>query len=351
MDYLFIVLGFVVVCVTTQGLIKLAERGIGIDGIGGGPQKFHDKPVPRTAGLGILLGLAVAAIQFPILVAVLVASLPAFIAGLAEDLTRKIAPMPRLIATFVAAILVFYIADVGLTRVDIGPIDTALQWSVLSLLFTVAAIGAIAHSVNIIDGYNGLAGGVVILMNITFAAIAWQVGDSQLAWACAAQAAATLGFLVFNFPRGRIFLGDGGAYLLGFLVGVNAILLVERNADVSAWTVVLIFIYPIFETIFSIYRKRIKRNRPASQPDGLHFHMMIFKRLVRLDRNAFEMAQRNAATSPYLWIFSGLFMLPAIVFYAQPLILVGLTVLFVATYVLWYRSMVKFAVPRWLIRR
>jgi UDP-N-acetylmuramyl pentapeptide phosphotransferase/UDP-N-acetylglucosamine-1-phosphate transferase len=81
-----------------------------------------------------------------------------------------------------------------------------------------------------------------------------------------------LGFFVWNFPAGLIFLGDGGAYLLGFYVAELGVLLVQRNPDCRRCVQLLMCIYPIFETRFSIYRKKYLRGISPGVPDGVHLH-------------------------------------------------------------------------------
>ncbi|KVD68742.1 hypothetical protein WK15_32420 [Burkholderia ubonensis] len=91
-----------------------------------------------------------------------------------------------------------------------------------------------------------------------------------------------------------IFPGDGGAYFIGFMLAELAILLVMRNREVSAWYPVLLFMYPIFETCFSIYRKKFVRGMSPGNPDGVHRHMLVYKRLMR---RLFVAASRWAAGS------------------------------------------------------
>ena len=84
-----------------------------------------------------------------------------------------------------------------------------------------------------VDGTNGLAGFAALIIVSGLAVVAWTVGDAHLVVACVIVGAAVAGFLVLNYPRGRIFLGDGGAYLVGFVIAELAVVLVRRNADVS----------------------------------------------------------------------------------------------------------------------
>lgn len=108
-------------------------------------------------------------------------------------------------------------------------------------------------------------------------------------------------------------MGDGGAYLIGFWIAELCVLLVTRNPTVSTWFPVLICIYPIFETLFTIYRRLIKRLHPG-MPDASHLHQMIFRRIVNDPSNndISQLVKKNSKTSPYLWVLTSLAIMPAI---------------------------------------
>ena len=91
----------------------------------------------------------------------------------------------------------------------------------------------------------------------------------KVIWTCMALFAATLGFFVFNFPTGKIFLGDGGAYYLGFMLSAISVLTIVRHPEVSAWFCLAVVIYPIWEVVFSIYRRRKLSGKKATEPDKL----------------------------------------------------------------------------------
>lgn len=156
----------------------------------------------------------------------------------------------------------------------------------------------------------------------------------------------------WNYPRGLIFAGDGGAYLWGVVVAVASILLIQRNHQVSPWFPMLLLIYPVWETMFSIYRK-LARGVSPGVADALHFHQLIYRRLVRTvfhDDEARRMLMRNNRTSPYLWGFTLLSVVPAVLFWRDTWILMALCLLFILSYVAAYVGIVRFKVPPWLRR-
>ena len=193
-----------------------------------------------------------------------------------------------------------------------------------------------------------------VIMLIGLAYVAFAVDDRLIALLALAGVGAVLGFFVWNFPAGLVFLGDGGAYFLGFYVAELAILLLFRNPDVSPMFPLLLCIYPVFETLFSIYRRKWLRGVPVGMPDGAHLHSLIYRRFLRWaagDRSARSLTRRNSMTSPYLWMLCSLSVVPAVLWYDSTPIQAGFILLFGATYVLLYWRIVRFKAPRWLVFR
>ena len=337
-----------------------------------GVQKFHSTPVPRVGGVGIIFGV-VAGLCAKLFVEssevalpglqLLACGLPALIAGFIEDLTKKVGVKERLAATAFSALLGGYFLGAWITRLDIPGVDLLLQEPVIEFsqralsfggIFTIGlttlAIAGVANAYNIIDGYNGLSGVVAIIVLLGMAYVAEQVGDRVVLITAISMVGAIAGFLIWNYPNGLIFLGDGGAYLVGFFISDLSVMLVKRNPEVSPWFPLLLSFYPIFETLFSMWRKKIHRGMSPGVPDGVHFHMLVYKRLVRwamASQSPKEKTQRNALTSPYLWVLSSFAVIPAILFWNQSAALQVSAVLFAIFYVLLYRMMVKFKSPAW----
>jgi len=325
-----------------------------------GVQKFHARPVPRIGGFGIALALlaACAVVYFKDRIAaqsfllVLVCAAPAFLAGFIEDLTKRVSPRERLVATMVSALLAVYLLGARVVRIDVAPLDIVLALPWISIVITTLAVAGLANAMNIIDGFNGLASMVAIMMFVSLSYVAFQVGDTLVLSIAFAMIGAILGFFIWNFPAGHIFLGDGGAYLIGFMLAECSILLVLRNSQVSAWYPVLMVIYPIFETLFSIYRRKVLKGVPAGYPDGVHLHTLIYRRLIRWavgSQDARHRLRRNSMTSPYLWLLSLVAVLPATLFWNNRIVLLSFVIVFVVTYVQLYRRIVRFRSPRWMI--
>ena len=195
----------------------------------------------------------------------------------------------------------------------------------------------------------------VLMMMLALAYVAFQVGDSFVFTASLITAGAVLGFFVWNFPAGLIFLGDGGAYLLGFLLAELSILLLHRNAAVSPMFPLLLCAYPIFETIFTIYRRKVVRGVATGLPDGIHLHTLIHRRLIRWtlaeNHERRRLTRRNSMTSPYLWLLCLASVVPSLLWWHSSAVLSWFLLLFVVSYVWLYKRIVRFKTPKWLIFR
>jgi UDP-GlcNAc:undecaprenyl-phosphate/decaprenyl-phosphate GlcNAc-1-phosphate transferase len=328
-----------------------------------GVQKFHARAVPRVGGLAVGLGMLALlawvrlsrsgpATEFALL---LLCGLPPLTAGLLEDFTKKVGTKTRLLATAASGILAFFLLGAQLREVQLPGLDWLMTFTGFSLLFTALAVAGVANAVNIIDGYNGLASVVTMITLLSLAYVGWQVGDNLVVSVALGGVGALLGFFVWNWPRGLIFLGDGGAYFVGYLVAVLSFMLVARHRGVvSPWYPFLLFIYPVFETLFSIWRKRVVRGASPGMPDGLHLHMLIFRRLVRWAvgrRDAASLTLRNSLTAPYLWLLSSLAAVPATLFWRYPHTLQAFVAIFCLLYVWLYLRLVRFRAPRWMVIR
>jgi UDP-N-acetylmuramyl pentapeptide phosphotransferase/UDP-N-acetylglucosamine-1-phosphate transferase len=327
-----------------------------------GPQKFHARPVPRVGGVGIFVGLCAGAAltasrdanSATMAAGLLASGLPAFAAGIAEDLTKAQSPRRRLFFTALSAALAVWLVDAVITRTDIPGLDAVVATSLGAAAVTVFVVTGVANAVNIIDGFNGLASMCTLLMLAGLAYVAFSVGDTVVASLALVGIGALLGFFFWNFPAGLIFLGDGGAYFVGFYLAELAILLLHRNPGVSPMFPLLLCFYPVFETLFSIYRKKWLRGMSPGMPDGVHLHMLVFKRLMRWavgNGDARQLTRRNSMTSPYLWILCSMSVLPAVLHYDSTPIQAVCLLLFALLYIGLYWRIVRFRAPRWLVFR
>jgi UDP-N-acetylmuramyl pentapeptide phosphotransferase/UDP-N-acetylglucosamine-1-phosphate transferase len=307
---------------------------------------------------GVLAGAAVTWLRQPALgeqaVLLLACALPAFGSGLTEDLTKTQSPRRRLFFTAVSAALAAWLLQAVIERTAIPGLDWVVSFHIGAALVTVFVVAGVANSLNIIDGFNGLASMCAVLILVSIGYVGFQVDDRLIVALAVSGAGAVLGFFVWNFPSGLIFLGDGGAYFLGFYVAELAILLLHRNPTVSPMFPLLVCIYPVFETVFSIYRRVRLRGQPAGMPDGIHLHSLIYRRIMRWavgKSSKRSLTRRNSMTSPYLWMLCMLAVLPAMLFWDSTPVLVAFILLFGLVYTGLYWRIVRFRSPRWMTSR
>ena len=361
MEYL--ILAFFCSLLVTLALIRyqhLHEK-ISSDHDLSGPQKFHIHAVPRIGGIGIFLAITftglVSLLLFKLdrgllLVQLMACALPTFLIGLLEDVTKKIGVKTRLAATACSAGLLGYFLNAWIVSIQVPGIDWLLGIGIISVIFTIIGITGLANAYNIIDGFNGLASMVAMISLLAIGYVAFKANDPILASSCLIVIGAIGGFFIWNYPKGLIFLGDGGAYLIGFLIASFSILLVLRNPSVSPWFALLVNAYPIFETLFTIWRRKVHQGKNPGLPDGAHFHSLIYRRLIRW-AEVYEVKDtvsyaKNAKTSPYLWLLSSLAVFPAIIWWQTTWILQCFALLFCISYIWIYNAVVKFKTPRFL---
>ncbi len=214
------------------------------------------------------------------LLLILVASLPVVALGLAEDITERIPARARLIAAAVSAAAAIVLLGTRVVRVDVPGLEGLVTYAPVSVLLTLLVVSGHTHAMNIVDGLNGLTGGIAVLGLSATAFVCWRLGDAVLVDVCIVLALSVAGFLVLNFPHGRVFMGDGGAYFEGFALVQVWLLLLSRHPEVSPWYVVAVAFHPTMETVFSIYRRKLQRARLGGvmSADRLHLHSLLYHR-------------------------------------------------------------------------
>ena len=298
MEFLFagLVSAFVacVILATKSYHLKYTAKGHS----GAARQSAHRTPTPRIGGIAIFSGFIAGTAMLPSDVAgyavpLLLSCIAVFVGGLGEDIGRDVSPKTRLILSFISAL-----CAIAIFRVWIGPLGSPyLNWITSTLfgatVFTVLISGGVAHATNLIDGLNGLAMGVCMLIAGGLAFLAQAVGDTVILNISILLMCSILGLFVFNFPFGKIYLGDAGAYTLGHVLIWLSILLVARNPEISPYAILLIFFWPIMDMLFAIFRRVVKRE-PIGAPDRLHFHQLMMR---GLGLTYFNRQQRNV-TNP-----------------------------------------------------
>jgi UDP-N-acetylmuramyl pentapeptide phosphotransferase/UDP-N-acetylglucosamine-1-phosphate transferase len=261
--------------------VQLRHWGFAVD-TQVGPQKIHQDPTPRIGGVGLVIGMLLQAALSAsdtnnLTWLVVLAALPVFIAGVAEDVTKEISPHIRLFAAFLTGVVFCWLTGVWVTDVELAEVNYFLAFSGVGIGLTIVAVAALANAVNIIDGLNGLSLGTSLFAATAIAILAASQGDAALVHLALYFSAALLGVLVFNFPFGKIFVGDGGAYFMGAMIAGIAVLLPERNDAVSPFASLLIIFYPFYELVRSFVRRLVGNGARAMRPDNKHLHSLMFR--------------------------------------------------------------------------
>lgn len=256
-------------------------------------QSAHRGYVPRVGGLAIYLtilglipllslGFIPLSVVFDLktneLILLIVTALPVFCVGLAEDLGFPMMPKRRLIAAAFSGVLATILLKVWIFKLGIPLVDDLLLFAPLGIFFTIFATVGVVNAFNLIDGLNGLSSYVAISSAVALSIIAFEVGNSQITIFLNLFTATILGFMVLNFPFGKIFLGDAGAYVLGHLLVWASILLINYEPSISPFAILLVFFWPVADTGLAIWR-RLKLGNPTDRPDRLHFHQLTMRYL------------------------------------------------------------------------
>ena len=268
-------------------------------------RKIHNTPIPRLGGVSIYVSLFLTTLIFLAaywkystffigtfaLLGVFAGGTIIFFLGLLDDI-ESLPPMLKLLIQIMAASVgyflgikilhlanPFYHADFYFFKLSVG--DQVIHFDpIVSYILTIVWVVGITNAINLVDGMDGLATGVCLISAIAIWAVSldYRINQSAGALMSATLAGGLLGFLRWNFNPARIFLGDSGAYLTGFVLASLAISCVTKKVAVviMAPVIILIFAFPIVDTLFAVIRRTLNR-KSILEPDKGHLHHRILK--------------------------------------------------------------------------
>ena len=243
-------------------------------------QRLHQDEVPRIAGLMMYIFLTIVAlfsIELHYLNVILISALPIILIGSKEDLFHNTSPKLRLIMMTISAGLFMYLLPTNLPEIDFPFINQILSIGFMKEIFFIFSILVIINGNNLIDGVNGNLAFTNIIQLISVGLLAFMVGDDVIVQLSCLLLLPLIVFAVFNFPFGKIFCGDAGAYFYGFAISASVIYLFGTYDDLLSWNAILILIYPSIELLFSFIRKKFFENVSPFTPDTKHLHSLIFR--------------------------------------------------------------------------
>ncbi len=239
-------------------------------------RKIHSQTTPRIGGVAIFMATLFATLVFtdlnPQLRGILAGALIVFFTGLIDDL-HGLSPKRKFIGQICACLITISVGGLYLSNLGnlFGFGDIVLgKW--FAIPFTVFAVVGVINAINLIDGLDGLAGGVSVIALTAFFALGYQDENYSSLVLCAGLLGGILGFLKYNFYPARIFMGDTGSLVVGFLVGFLAIQLTQApGAGVRPIVPVLVIGLPLLDTVWVMTRRVLKGGSPFS-PDMTHVH-------------------------------------------------------------------------------
>lgn len=304
-------------------------------------QASHKSPTPRQGGA--VAGLCIGLFSWVLFaqqelawreLCIVLSAIPVFILGVKEDIFRNVRSSVRFLAAIVSGVVAFLLTGMWINFAEPEWFGGILAYSIVGVPLTILTSSGFSHAFNLLDGLNGLTSGMSVLISAGLVFIAQRAGVLDVLPLLWLVIATLMGFLAWNFPRGLIFLGDGGAYALGHVLSWISIVLIFSSDELSAWSIMLVFFWPFTDTMFTILRRVFKGNA-IHAPDRVHFHQVLMRVLLMVMG-----AKKSQAANPLATVvILALAVVPVaigVVFWnnaaAAGAGLVGTTIMFVAMY-------------------
>ena len=309
-------------------------------------QKIHNGNVPRIGGLGIFFGIWISVFAMgteiinPLIITSVLAASVIFVIGFAEDISGVMKVSWRLILSFIPGAFIAMNSGIYLSHIGLAWVDFLLTLQFFSIGFTAFALSGLTHAFNMIDGVNGLVSFICLWVLGAYLVLGFRYEDTLIIQMSILLAAPIIGFLIFNWPWGKCFLGDGGAYLIGFFLAWIGVLLVERHEVISPFAPLVICSYPIIEALYSMQRRLIQ-GVSSGHPDTQHLHQLVKFRLIMpwIKRYGAGVLVINSATGFLLSLMCVPFIVLAACFDSKQIFLIFLFLLEYTLYSVLYQAL------------
>ena len=303
-----------------------------------GPQTIHFGNISRLGGVSIFLTMLVMSFFFEgqersLLLFSFVGSIPVFVFGVLEDITQSVSPKLRLFGSILSGALFILIFDMVISRVEISLLDWVLDYKVFAILFTLICVTYLIQAFNIIDGLNGLALGTAQLIFLAIAKISYDVQVAETLFFSMIMIFILTGVFIFNFPLGKIFIGDSGSYIIGLYVSLCVITLINKNLSISPFVIVQMLIYPSYE-LFRSFIRRILIGKSVLQPDKQHLHSILY--IKNLSTFLFNNLKTNIITSMQIMFLQIINFVYIINFYRDKEMIIAGIIIFIITFEITY---------------
>ena len=279
------------------------------------PQAFHENAISTSGGVCIFFSLIIIYFNFFLFKNIFFLDYFSFcslffLLGLIDDIKINIKPKVRLLLMIIFLIILVKINDFYLYKTGIEFLNNWIITSnIFSLIFICLCFLFIINGANLIDGYNGLLGihSSIIILNLCL--LNFFHGNNDLAQLLFFSLIVIIFFLMLNFPKGKIFLGDSGSYLIGALIAVSVVKTSIAIPEISPFYFCIILFYLFFEVFFSFFRKLLKEKKSPIHPDEKHLHMLLYKFLLKKNR---DKAKSNYQVSIIINLFYLMLIIPSI---------------------------------------
>ena len=251
------------------------------------PQAFHEKGISVAGGACIFFSLLI--IFFNLYISKNIFFLEHlsfcsffFLLGFLDDIKININPTARLIFMIIFLIMLVKINNFYLYKTGIEFLNNWINNSnIFSLIFICLCFLFTINGANLIDGYNGLLGIHALIIIFNLCLLNFFYDNNDLAQLLFFSLLVIIFFLILNFPKGKVFLGDSGSYLLGALISVSVVKTSIAIPEISPFYFCIILFYLFFEVFFSFFRKLLKEKKSPIHPDEKHLHMLLYKFLLK----------------------------------------------------------------------
>jgi len=280
------------------------------------PQAFHENSTYRLGGIIIFSLLILVFLYFYFSKNIFPSEYVSFctlffLLGLVDDLKIKVAPKFRLLIMMMFLLILAISNEIYIKKTGLEFLDHLVAIDIFSLMFICLCFLFIVNGSNLIDGFNGLLGIHSLIIFIVLFTINLINEDNNFIYILFYVSLLNLIFLKFNFPKAQIFLGDGGAYLIGILIAISAIKTSYLNPSISPFFFCILLFYLFFEVFFSFFRKILIAKQSPLLPDGQHLHMLLYKFLFKKNKSKLN---SNYTVSIYINLIYLLLIIPGIIF-------------------------------------
>ena len=280
------------------------------------PQAFHVNSTYRLGGTIIFLSLSILFFysyisEIYFLPEYITFSILFFFLGFVDDLKIYIPPKFRLLImiSFLLFLVIFH--GFSIERISLEYLDHLMKIDIFALFFVCICFLFIINGSNLIDGFNGLLSihTLIILSILSF--INFIYGNYSLAYLLFNVCLIIIIFIKFNFPKAQMFLGDGGAYLMGTLIAISSITTNNLIPSISSFFFCILLFYLFFEVFFSFFRKIFIVHQNPLLPDRKHLHMLLYEFIFKKNK---EKIISNYKVSIYINLIYLLLLIPGFIF-------------------------------------